>query len=328
MVTMTEAAALDENQASRFAAAHKAIADNMEQVIRGKRDVIEKTLLCLLAGGHLLVEDIPGVGKTTLAKTLAASIHANLGRIQFTPDLLPADVTGVSIWNRNDSVFEFRAGPIFAEMVLADEINRASPKTQSALLEAMAEAQVTVDGVTHPLPKPFMVLATQNPIEQEGTYPLPESQLDRFLMRISVGYPDRNDEFAILQTHESDGVVDQLQPIASIADITAMIAMVSKVHIEPGLRAYLIDIAEATRQHPSIQLGMSPRATLSLQRVARAKAAASGRNFVTDDDIKAVASDVVSHRLILKSDSLLRGISSEDLIQDILGAVPVPHDRS
>ncbi len=328
MVTMTEAAALDETQASRFAAANKAIADNMEQVIRGKRDVIEKTLLCLLAGGHLLVEDIPGVGKTTLAKTLAASIHAKLGRIQFTPDLLPADVTGVSIWNRNDSVFEFRAGPIFAEMVLADEINRASPKTQSALLEAMAESQVTVDGVTHPLPKPFMVLATQNPIEQEGTYPLPESQLDRFLMRISVGYPDRNDEFAILQTHESDGVVDQLQPIASIADITAMVAMVSKVHIEPSLRAYLIDIAEATRQHPSIQLGMSPRATLSLQRVARAKAAASGRNFVTDDDIKAVASDVVSHRLILNSDSLLRGISSEDLIQDILGAVPVPHDRS
>lgn len=312
----------------KFAAAYKAIADNMEQVIRGKRDVVEKTLLCLLAGGHLLVEDVPGVGKTTLAKTLARTVAAKLGRIQFTPDLLPADVTGISIWNRSTSEFEFRPGPIFAEMVLADEINRASPKTQSALLEAMAESQVTVDGITHRLSSPFMVVATQNPIEQEGTYPLPESQLDRFLMRISVGYPDRTDELAILRTHEVDGVVEELRPIASIADISAMVAMVSKVHIDPNLRSYLIDIAEATRQHHSVHLGMSPRATLSLQRVARANAAASGRNFVTDDDIKAVAVHVISHRLILNPDSVLRGVSTDEVVADILRSVPIPYSQN
>ncbi len=325
---MTEAAVLDEAQAARFAAAYSAIVNNMEHVVRGKRDVVGKTLLCLLAGGHLLIEDVPGVGKTTLAKTLAASVNAKLGRIQFTPDLLPADVTGVSIWNRATSEFEFRPGPIFAGMVLADEINRASPKTQSALLEAMAENQVTVDGITHQLSNPFMVIATQNPIEQEGTYPLPESQLDRFLMRISVGYPDRNDELGILHTHEADGVVDALKPIASITDVIAMIAMVSRVHIEPDLRSYLIDIAEATRHHPAVNIGMSPRATLSLQRVARARAVAEGRNFVTDDDIKSVASHVISHRLILNPESQLRGIQSDVVVADILAAVPVPSDRN
>lgn len=327
-MTTTEAAALDDSQAERFAAAYKAIADNMERVVRGKRDVVEKTLLCLLAGGHLLIEDVPGVGKTTLAKTLAASVGASMGRIQFTPDLLPADVTGVSVWNRTTSEFEFRPGPIFSEMVLADEINRASPKTQSALLEAMAEAQVTVDGKTHPLPSPFMVVATQNPIEQEGTYPLPESQLDRFLMRISVGYPDRADELSILQTHERDGVVASLPPIASIADVSAMIAMVARVHIEPALRAYLINIADASRQHPSISLGMSPRATLSLQRVARARAAAAGRNFVIDDDIKTVAAHVVSHRLSLTPDALLRGVTTDTVVADILGSVPVHYNQA
>lgn len=326
-MTTTEAAALDDSQAARFAAAYKAIADNMERVVRGKRDVVEKTLLCLLAGGHLLVEDVPGVGKTTLAKTLAASVSASLGRIQFTPDLLPADVTGVSIWNRTTSEFEFRPGPIFAELVLADEINRASPKTQSALLEAMGEAQVTVDGKTHLLPSPFMVVATQNPIEQEGTYPLPESQLDRFLMRISVGYPDRADELSILQTHERDGVVAALAPIASISDISAMIAMVSNVHIEPALRTYLINIADASRQHPSISLGMSPRATLSLQRVARANAAAAGRNFVIDDDIKSVAQHVISHRLILTPDAVVRGVTPEAVVRELLSSVPVHYDQ-
>ncbi len=318
---------LDDARAQTFAAAFKAIGDNMDTVIQGKRDVVDLSLLCLLSSGHLLVEDVPGVGKTTLAKALAASVGAQLGRIQFTPDLLPADVTGVSVWNRNQATFEFRPGPIFTGLVLADEINRASPKTQSALLEAMAETQVTVDGVTHILPSPFMVMATQNPIEQEGTYPLPESQLDRFLMRISVGYPSRADELDILETHQEDGIVGRLGAVASVQDITAMCSIVATVRIAPELRAYLIDIAEASRRHPSVSLGMSPRATLSLQRVARARAAAAGRSFVTDDDIKATASSVISHRLLLTADAALKGVSTDQVVGDILRAVPVPYDR-
>jgi MoxR-like ATPase len=270
---------------------------------------------------------VPGVGKTTLAKALGASIGAKLGRIQFTPDLLPADVTGVSVWNRNSSTFDFRPGPIFTELVLADEINRASPKTQSALLEAMAETQVTVDGTTRPLPHPFMVLATQNPIEQEGTYPLPESQLDRFLMKISVGYPARADELQILETHETDGLVGRLQPVANLNDVLAMNRMVTEVHIAPELRGYLIDLADATRRHPAVALGMSPRATLSLQRVARARAATRARTYVTDDDIKNVAAPVISHRMILRPEAVLQGTESEAVVADILRAVPVPYDR-
>ncbi len=318
---------LDQHRAAQFGAAFIAICDNVEHVVRGKRSVVEQSLLCLLAGGHLLVEDVPGVGKTTLAKALSASVGGKLGRIQFTPDLLPADVTGVSIWNRNDANFEFRPGPVFTELVLADEINRASPKTQSALLEAMAEGQVTVDGITHRLPEPFMVMATQNPIEQEGTYPLPESQLDRFLMRISVGYPARKDELAILHTHESDGLVRRLQPVATLRDIVTMSQLIKSVHIAEELRGYLIDIADATRRHPGVSLGMSPRATLSLQRVARARALARGQLYVTDDDIKAVASQVISHRLILRPEAQLQGTTAESVVADILQAVPVPYDR-
>ncbi len=322
-----QAPALDERNAERFAAAFKAIGDNVETVVRGKREVVDLSLLCMMASGHLLVEDVPGVGKTTLAKALSASIGATLGRIQFTPDLLPADVTGVSVWNRNDATFEFRPGPIFTGLVLADEINRASPKTQAALLEAMAESQVTVDGITHALPQPFMVMATQNPIEQEGTYPLPESQLDRFLMRISVGYPNRADELGILETHQTDGVVNRLGAVASVDDVMTMATMVSTVHIAPELRSYLIDVAEATRRHPSVSLGMSPRATLSLQRVARARAAAAGRTFVSDDDIKATATSVISHRLLLTADATLKGVTSDQIVADVLRAVPVPYDR-
>lgn len=326
-MTTTEAPAFDETRAYQFASAFNAIRDNMQYVIRGKQEVIEQTLLCLLAGGHLLVEDVPGVGKTLLAKALGASIGAQIGRIQFTPDLLPADVTGVSIWNRNTAEFEFRPGPVFTELVLADEINRASPKTQSALLEAMAEAQVTVDGITHPLSNPFMVLATQNPIEQEGTYPLPEAQLDRFLMKISMGYPARGDELLILQTHETDGLVDRLQPVANLQDILAMTKMVSSVQIAPELRNYLIDLAEATRRHPAVALGISPRGTLSLQRVARARAAALGRVYVTDDDIKAIANQVVAHRMILRPEAILQGTSPQSIVADVLRNVPVPYDR-
>ena len=326
-MTATQTGTMEEEHATRFAAAFAAVCDNMETVVRGKRQVIEQALLCLMAGGHLLVEDIPGVGKTTLAKALATSVGANLGRVQFTPDLLPADVTGVSVWNRQESSFEFRPGPIFTGLLLADEINRASPKTQSALLEAMAESQVTVDGITHPLPEPFMVMATQNPIEQEGTYPLPESQLDRFLMRISVGYPDRADELAILHAHESDGLINQLSSVLSIDDVKTMIKLVTGVHLAPELRAYLIDVAEATRRHPAISLGMSPRATLSLQRVSRARAASQGRAYVSDDDVKAVAAFVISHRLLLRPEAQLQGTTADAVVGDILQSIPVPYDR-
>ncbi len=326
-MSTTDAPPFDETRARQLASAFAAIRDNIQRVVRGKQDVVEQLLLCLIGGGHILIEDVPGVGKTTLAKALGASIGANLGRIQFTPDLLPSDVTGVSVWNRNSSTFEFRPGPIFTELVLADEINRASPKTQSALLEAMAETQVTVDGITRPLPHPFMVLATQNPIEQEGTYPLPESQLDRFLMKISVGYPARADELQILETHEVDGLVGRLQPVANLNDVIAMHHMVTSVHIAPELRGYLIDLAEATRRHPAVALGMSPRATLSLQRVARARAASQARTYVTDDDIKRIAIGVIAHRLILRPEAVLQGTETAAVVADVLRAVPVPYDR-
>ncbi len=326
-MSTTEAQILDETRAHQFASAFNAIRDNMQQVIRGKQHVVEMTLLCLIAGGHLLVEDVPGVGKTLLAKALGRSIGADIGRIQFTPDLLPADVTGVSIWNRNTSSFEFRPGPVFTQLLLADEINRASPKTQSALLESMAESQVTVDGVTHSLANPFMVLATQNPVEQEGTYPLPEAQLDRFLMKISVGYPSRNDELLILQTHESDGMVKRLKAVATPQDILTMNEMVIAAHIAPELRMYLIDLADATRRHPAVALGMSPRGTLSLQRVARARAVAQGRVYVTDDDIKSVAPQVIAHRMILRPEATIQGTNALNVVHDVLQTVPVPYER-
>ena len=326
-MSTTEAPVFDDTRAHQFASAFTTIRDNIQHVIRGKQHVVEQTLLCLLSGGHLLVEDVPGVGKTLLAKALGASVGAKIGRIQFTPDLLPADVTGVNVWNRNTSTFEFRPGPVFTELVLADEINRASPKTQSALLEAMAESQVTVDGVTHTLSSPFMVLATQNPIEQEGTYPLPEAQLDRFQMKISVGYPSRADELQMLQTHEVDGMVTRLRPVASLQDIMTMIRMVTSVQIAPELRSYLIDLADASRRHQAVALGLSPRGTLSLQRVARARAASQGRIYVTDDDIKAVAQSVMAHRVLIRPEASLQGATAGDVVQDILRAVPVPYDR-
>ena len=310
-------------EAGVFSAHFERIVDNIGHVIKGKPEVIEQALLCLVAGGHLLVEDVPGVGKTSLAKTLARSIDCSFGRLQFTPDVLPTDVTGVNIWNRSNGEFEFQPGPIFANIVLGDEINRASPKTQAALLEAMEERQVTIDGTSHQLGRPFMVIATQNPIEHEGTYPLPESQLDRFLMRISVGYPDAEAALDILDTH--GGLTSEaVGPVVSLADLNTMVEIASRVHVAPSLKQYIVAIAEASRNHGSLVLGVSPRATLSLQRASKALAAAKGRDFVVPDDLKSLAVPVLAHRLLLTPDAQLQGVGVGQVVEAILGSVPVP----
>ncbi|HEX6569081.1 MAG TPA: MoxR family ATPase [Acidimicrobiales bacterium] len=300
------------------------IIGNVEHVIQGKREVIEMMLLCLVSSGHLLLEDVPGVGKTNLAKSLATSIECSFGRVQFTPDLLPSDVVGLTVWNRGDNSFDFRRGPVFNNIVLADEVNRASPKTQSALLEAMAEGQATVDGVTYPLAPPFMVIATQNPIEHEGTYPLPESQLDRFLMRVSVGYPSRTDELVILDAHGDHDPFPDLRAVVTKADISRMATATRQIHVAPGLKAYLVDVAQATRRSPNLALGVSPRGTLALQRVAKARAAAHGRGYVIPDDVKAVAEPVLAHRLLVTPEAQLQSISPADALGEVLRAVPVP----
>ncbi len=317
----TTSAAIDlEGFAERFAA----IGENIAVAVQGKPEVIELVLLCLIAEGHLLIEDVPGVGKTNLAKALAVSIDGRWGRVQFTPDLLPSDIVGVSVWNRDTNTFEFKHGAVFCNVLVGDEINRASPKTQSALLEAMQEHQVTVDGVTHPLPTPFMVVATQNPIEHEGTYLLPKSQLDRFLMRVSVGYPARDAELEILDTQAADPVIDKLGPVATVNDVLAMAALARDIHVAPSLKGYLVELATTSRVHPSLTLGMSPRATLALQRAARARAAASGRTFVIPDDIKALAAPVLAHRLVLTPEATMQGISAARVVDDLLRHVPVP----
>ena len=307
-----------------FADLFATISSNIQQVIQGKPEVIDLVLLCLVSEGHLLLEDVPGVGKTSMAKALARSVEGAFGRVQFTPDLLPSDVVGVTVWNRNENEFEFRPGPIFNSILLADEINRASPKTQSALLEAMAEGQVTVDNVTYPLGSPFMVIATQNPIEHEGTYPLPESQLDRFLMRVTMGYPSRDAELDVLDTHGDHNSLEDIGPVATSRDVQAMIAAVRTVHVAPSLKAYLVDLADSTRRHAHLALGMSPRSTLSLQRVARARAAAFGRNYVVPGDIKALAENVLAHRLLVTPEAQLQGITASDALGEVLQSVPVP----
>jgi MoxR-like ATPase len=307
-----------------FAEVFSAITDNIERVIQGKREVVELALLCMLAEGHLLLEDVPGVGKTSLAKSLAASLACTWKRVQFTPDVLPTDIVGVTIWNRGKDVFEFRPGPVFANLVLGDEINRASPKTQSALLEAMEEGQVTVDGNTYPLSQPFMVIATQNPVEHEGTYPLPESQLDRFLMRVSLGYPARQAEIDILDVHASSGTFPDIGPVATAAQISSMVQAVRQVHVAPALKSYLVDVADATRRHPGLSLGMSPRATLSLMRASRARAAAAGRTYVIPDDVKALAEPVLAHRLVLSAEAQLAGATAASMLAQVFGSVAVP----
>jgi MoxR-like ATPase len=307
-----------------FAEVFERIAENVGRVVQGKPDVVELVLLCLVAEGHLLIEDVPGVGKTSLAKALATSLDCRWGRIQFTPDLLPTDVVGGTVWNRAISRFEFRPGAVFANLVLGDEINRASPKTQSALLECMEERQVTVDGTTYGLEPPFMVIATQNPIEHEGTYPLPESQLDRFLMRIAIGYPDRESELDILDTHGGDAALAQLGPVATGADVMALADTARGIHVAPSLKLYLVDLAETTRRHPALSLGMSPRATLALQRVARVRAAAAGRDYVVPDDVKALAPHVLAHRLLLTPEASMQGVRADEVVDDVLRHVPVP----
>ncbi|HEU5448433.1 MAG TPA: MoxR family ATPase [Acidimicrobiia bacterium] len=314
--------------AATFEEQFDALVSNVERVIQGKREVIQMALACLVADGHLLIEDVPGVGKTMLAKAISRSIDGTWHRIQFTPDLLPSDVTGVSVWNRADNEFEFRQGGIFANIVLADEVNRASPKTQSALLEAMEERQVTVDVVTHDLDRPFMVIATQNPIEYEGTYPLPEAQLDRFLMRIKVGYPDRAAGIDILETHGAVEPVDNLAPVLSAADVVKLQEAVTSIYVAPSLKGYIIDVAEATRHERDLVLGVSPRGALALQRASRAYAAAAGRDYVIPDDLKLLAGNVLEHRLILSPEAQLRGGSASDVLESVLGKVPVPSVRA
>ena len=307
-----------------FGALFDALLANVEHVIQGKREPVRLALVCLFAEGHLLIEDVPGVGKTSMAKALARSIDGTWSRIQFTPDLLPSDVTGVSVWNRVANEFEFRPGGVFADVVLADEINRASPKTQSALLEAMEERQVTVDTQTYGLPRPFMVIATQNPIELEGTYPLPEAQLDRFLMRIQMGYPSHDAERAILDTRGSHASVEELAPVTSAAEIVAAASAVADTHVADNLKAYIVDLVTATRQHRDLALGVSPRGALALQRAARALAASIGRDYVVPDDIKRLAVAVLEHRLLLAPDAQLRGAAPGDVVRELLASVPVP----
>ncbi len=305
----------------------ESIVDNVGLVLQGKKGPIELAVVCLLADGHLLIEDVPGVGKTSLAKALSASIDCSWKRVQFTPDLLPSDLVGVSIWSKQREVFEFQEGPLFANIVLADEINRASPKTQSALLEAMEERQVSIDGVTRRLPHPFLVIATQNPVEHDGTYKLPESQLDRFLIRMEIGYPNRQAELDILEPNTGAELTDQLAPVVTAQDIQEMITAASRVSMVDPLKNYLVDIAHASRKHPQVALGMSPRAIIQLARAVRALAAARGRDYTTPDDVKELAVPVLAHRLVLRNSNSGRRVTATDVIQEILATAPVPSGR-
>ena len=299
----------------------------VETVISGKPEAIKLAMTVLLAEGHVLIEDVPGVGKTLLAKALARSIDCSVRRIQFTPDLLPGDLTGVSAFNQELREFEFKPGPIFANIVLGDEINRASPKTQSALLECMEERQVTVDGATYPLELPFMVIATQNPIEMEGTYPLPEAQRDRFTARIAIGYPDQLSELAMLDSHGSSSPLDELEPVAHASDIRALIVAVRGVHVAQAIRQYVISLVSATRSSPELRLGASPRATLHLLRASRAYAALDGRDFVIPDDVQTLAGPVLAHRLLPTPEALVGHEPPEQVLARIVERLPLPSAR-
>ena len=311
-------------QAQQIADTAARIRDNIQLAIVGKDEVIEYTLAALFSSGHILVEDVPGIGKTTLARSLAYSLDCEFRRIQFTPDLMPSDITGIHYYNQHNGEFEFRPGPVISQVVLADEINRATPRTQSALLEAMAERQVTVDQDTVILPAPFLVLATQNPIELEGTFPLPEAQIDRFLLRLRLGYPSEDDETAMLERFEDADPLSSLGPVASADDVLRIQALVRQVYIDPVLRDYLVQVIRATREHPDVELGASPRATLGLYRCAQALAGIRGQEFVTPDDIKTLATPALAHRIILKSMARLRERSQESVVNEVLEAQTVP----
>ena len=298
--------------------------ENIQKVIVGKADVIDLALIAMLCEGHLLLEDVPGTGKTTLAKTIAASLGCSFRRVQFTPDLLPSDLTGIYYFNQRSQEFEFRPGPLMAQILLADEINRATPRTQSALLEAMQERQVTVDIATHALPRPFLVMATQNPIELEGTFPLPEAQLDRFLMKVALGYPDAADENAMLVRFERDDPLEALAPVVSPDEILTMQVDVRQVRVEESVRQYVVDVCRATRLHDDILLGASPRATMALYRACQARAAIGGRDFVLPDDVKALAAHVLTHRLVVNPQTRLRGRTPEEIVREVVNTVRVP----
>jgi MoxR-like ATPase len=298
--------------------------DNVQNVIFGKREAIELTVIGLLCQGHLLIEDVPGVGKTMLARSLARSIGCQFSRIQFTPDMLPSDVTGVSVFNQKTREFEFRPGPIMAQIVLSDEINRATPKTQAALLEAMEERQVTVDGVTHSLAEPFLVLATQNPIEYEGTFPLPEAQLDRFLLRISLGYPDKDREIDVLDSQQYEHPIRKLEQVVDEQELLGAQEALKEVYVDPLIKAYIVDIVSQTRRHPEVYLGASPRGSLTLYRTAQAFAAIHGRDYVIPDEIKMLAPAALAHRMIVSPAARIKDVSSEAVLSDILSSVPVP----
>lgn len=310
--------------AEEIAAQIRQVVEQVETVIVGKRDTVEKAVVALLCNGHLLIEDIPGVGKTTLAKTLALSLGCAFKRIQFTPDLLPADITGTSIFNQKDQEFEFRPGPIFANVVLADEINRATPKTQAALLECMEELQVSSDGVTHHLPRPFFVIATQNNIEHAGTYPLPEAQLDRFLMRVGIGYPTVEDEVRILDAQVRSHPIGAVRAVVSTEELLGMQDAVRNVFVHKSVQNYIVELVTATRDHHQVEVGASPRGSLALLHAAQGYAAVQGRAFVLPDDVKTLASSVLAHRIVLSPEARARGIGDVAVVSDLLNRIPVP----
>jgi len=302
----------------------RCVVDEVETVIVGKRSSVELALVALLSGGHVLIEDIPGVGKTTLAKTVARALGCVYKRVQFTPDLLPADITGTSVFNQKSGAFEFREGPIFANVILADEINRATPKTQSSLLECMEEGQITADGVTYELPRPFFVIATENNIEAQGTYALPEAQLDRFMMRIAIGYPGRADEAQILTRQAKSNPLDMVKPVVTREEIIELQSEVREIYVDGALREYIVDIVAATRSHPQIQLGASPRGSLALLHCGQSYAALQGRTYVLPDDIKELVSPVLGHRMILRPEARLKALSVNKILSEIVAKQPVP----
>jgi MoxR-like ATPase len=300
------------------------IVENVERVIIGKHTEVQLTVIGLLAQGHLLIEDVPGVGKTMLAKSLSRSIGCSFKRIQFTPDMLPSDVTGVSVFNQKTREFEFRPGPIHAQIVVTDEINRATPKTQAALLEAMEERQVTVDGTTHPMRRPFLVLATQNPIEYEGTFPLPEAQLDRFLLRISLGYPEKDDEIRVLDSQQYQHPVESLEQVVSVEELLDAQEKIKEVYVDPLIKSYIVELVRQSRRHPDVYLGASPRGYLALYHAGQARAATLGRDYVIPDDIKALAAAALAHRIIIGPAARIKDVDARSVVQEITQGVPVP----